>query len=668
MAIVGNIATEIGDVIVIEANTPVVGLIALTSFMDTVTGESGSRFFTKIFRYSLDGIHFSDWQDLTIPNLMAINIVATDTFISHYRYTRAGADPSGTLSFENITLDGDSVATVCGDAYDNSVFSEFFDCLDVECLNWAINVLQKLYDQGIIPKYINRNVTGGLMEDLDFVEFWRSVTIFFSYLVCLARTFETFSQNARLAEEYLRQKDFQVCGNEILNQLLFLITNLLREKGKRGTTRMYREVVVSGEEVDGELLRLVCRDDCTEFLLGVAKSQNIGWNLGNSSPMYKGSTPSDHLIKGYEFQEDILDFTLYPIVGNPVGWDVELIVNGTFDIDLSGWTTTAAGIAFAEQVAGGQARLVTPAGDALDITQSAPNFNSGIDYLVQTDVNVITGAFEIQNDGDSANIFSTPVDITDNGFNVVKFTPGANGALRISSLATTISEGFFDNVSVLLYGPTHPAVDGTRRVLEINEVGAGNEAGIGDQAAITKTICVDPNINYEITFFVRQVNLEPTLTFGLFAFDEFGNNATVDSVVTGTPDTTFFERFQLNLNDQYYFVRGILYNQNQVNLSAQDAELNIGTGNQLRMGSNVAQIIPKVTLDNTLGGGVSGTTRIHDFKIKPILPYSNAFLNNGRWIDVLLKNKNGQLTNDQIDMIMRDDFIPYNTSFKNTFL
>jgi len=74
MAIIQNKASSVGDVILIETEVPIIGLIALTSFLDTTVGETQDKLFFKEFRFSTDGINFSVWKELTLFNSCNIKI------------------------------------------------------------------------------------------------------------------------------------------------------------------------------------------------------------------------------------------------------------------------------------------------------------------------------------------------------------------------------------------------------------------------------------------------------------------------------------------------------------------------------------------------------------------------------------------------------------------
>jgi hypothetical protein len=516
MAIVENKATEIGDVILIKADAAVIGLIALQSFADTTVGETGSRFFTKEFRYSFNGLTWSDWIILTIPNVQAVPIVATDVFHVEYRYTRAGTDYAGELEFQEVIISGDTTAVNCGEAFNNSIFKEYFDCDDIDVLNWAINVLEKMYNQGIVPNYIIRGEDNKQRQDEDYVAYWFSVTTFFAFLVRYGREFENFYANTKLVAEYVRQKGLFICENDTLLGIQEIMNNMLRQYRQRGGVKMYETIAQSGNEANGELLRLVCYDPDTEFILGVTPSNFSTWCLDNTSPSYQGIGGSLHLVKGYEWTEDMLSVTPYPTVGSV-----------------------------------------------------------------------------------TANV-----------------------------------------------------TDGTKKVLQL---GAGG--GIGDATENpAKSITINPNFNYEISFLVKTAG---SLTLGCLAWDASNTPVSMIGMDDGASDSYFFQGESMNISSEWYFVRGILWNASEGNSSE---TTNLGVGKNLRFNANAVKIQPII-----LSAG--GTVLLHNVKVKPVsLNYSHSYLDQGRWIDAIFENNNGELTDDQVEEQMRRKFIPYNTSFHNIYL
>lgn len=530
MAIVNNTAGEIGDVLRFDADAPIVGILSLDSYTDVTINETGTRLFDKEFSYSFNGVTFSDWIELTNPNLQAVPVQATDFFHIQYRYTRIGVDPTDILTWQEITLNTTSQASDCP-IFDASVFKKFFDCDDTEALGWAVNVYQKLHEQGIVPKYITRAEENTLRSDADYQAYWMSVTTFFAYLVKLARVLENFHTDIDLLQEYLRQFDQLTCGNEALDELGTLLLTQIQSIARRGSTDIYRQATAAGEP-NGELLRLLCWKDSDEFVIGVNQARHIGWCIGNNSPMYRSKTDNLHLTKAYEFTPDVLDLTPYPL----------LTANGTVQL----------------------------------------------------------------------------------------------------------------------------ATESTLDVMEITNVTIAEVAGIGDVTDQDKMIVVEATspTNYEITFLVKGG--EP-ISFGCYGFDISFNPVSMQNAQDGSSTDLFFTEESLGRSDKYYLVRGIIFNSGAA--LQPGVKTNLDVGNNLRMPSTINYIIPYIVLDNTSGGGASGSVYLYDIKVNPAsLPYSNGYLNNGKLVEVICENNNGNYTDEEVTAIMRKKLIPYNTSFKNTFV
>jgi len=106
--------------------------------------------------------------------------------------------------------------------------------------------------------------------------------------------------------------------------LYYIYSNYILEIAKRGT----KEVYGRGEEVDGEVLRLLDLVDTDEFLFAFTTRNELGWCIGQSSPLYTGADNVVNLIKGYEFGEDIEDLDVYPLVNE----DYINLVDGKMEI------------------------------------------------------------------------------------------------------------------------------------------------------------------------------------------------------------------------------------------------------------------------------------------------------------------------------------------------
>lgn len=552
MAIVQNKATEIGDVLIIQVEVPILGLVFLSSYIDQTVGETAVRYFNKKFRYSVDGITFSDWLDLTNENIQLVDVEPTNTFRIEYRYQRTGSDITGDLQFNEVTVSGEYQALVNPEVYNRSIFSSFFDFYDIDLLNWALNVLEKIY-KSIVPKYIERGVNDNInWEDKDFIDFWRSVTHFFAILVRFARLFENISSNKTLLLEYLRSHDLYVCDETDLVDLIYIMNNIFDEIRQRGTIQISLSknqiddssdisfsdsssslsTVSVSKEVNGELLRLICYKTTDEFIF--APIQYIGWIVDKCSPLYRGTNFAYSLIKGYELSQDFNDLSKYPI----------------------------------------------------------------------NDLNYCT----LKNND-------------------------------------------------------------SKMVLSIDGVPNGLDIGL-KSSLLTFPIIVDSSIAYEITFWIKQVNIEDTLTFGCNAFDKDGNQINLQSIVTGLNENKFFSEKGLNINNQWYFVRGIIFNKDQDLLTSSQALLDLGFGQHLRFNNleNITYICPQLYIENNTGL-TSNEVLIWDFKIRPLkYDFEVGFVGLKNLLVTWMKNNSGKYTNDEVTNIMYQKLIPYNFALINNFI
>lgn len=336
MAVVNNILTEIGDSIIIQANVTITGLASITGFIDDVLNVTATRYFKKEFRYSLDAINWTTWEDLSIANVTAIPIDPTYDFMIEYKYTRDGTDNTGTLVFNNVDLQGTYIKQECGITFENSVFAFFFDCCcSQEILQWCVSVLEKMYKPGIVSKTLIRDINQNQNnEDRDYIDFWRAVACYFGTLVAYARKFETFQKNKTLLIEYLKQRGLFVCEDQNVVGLNYLMKNFYDEIRHRGTAQIAikKGVDINGtpKPVDGELLRMLCYDsDCDEFILGVSEFDSIGTVINSWSPLWQGVSHQPQMTKIYEPSDDFQDLSNYPLI-NP--GNCSIIADGSKEV------------------------------------------------------------------------------------------------------------------------------------------------------------------------------------------------------------------------------------------------------------------------------------------------------------------------------------------------
>lgn len=313
MAVQYNDVTAIGDVFIVKSNTPIMGVTTVSGYTDELLGVTGTRFFTKEFKYSTNGITYSDWLELSDAVLQNTFIAETDIFAIQYRYTRVGTDTTGILTFISISLLGEIVEVPNPKIFTDLYFNKFFNYNDSSVLNWSLNVLDKLYKRGIIANYMDRGeVTNE--EDDDYLALFGALTHFFAILVRYAREFRDFTLNESLLFEYLKQKNIFLCDDISLSDLQDILSNLYLNFLERGTNVITKATGVDGRTFDGELLRLLCKDDLDEFLFGLIETEKTIWNINNNSPLYKGTKAAVNLIKAYEFEQDVQVLVNYPLI------------------------------------------------------------------------------------------------------------------------------------------------------------------------------------------------------------------------------------------------------------------------------------------------------------------------------------------------------------------
>lgn len=287
--------TLIGDVIYVKSD-PVVGVIALTAFTESLSGVTGTEFFlSKVFRYTLDGINWSDWLDLTTPNITSLTFDSKDSLIFELAYKKNTPEPS--LDIVGVDFTGtDSPTGYVEEYFRNSIFANYFNSSDLEVLRWYINVLQKVYKRGILPNYIDR--LDDFESDEDFIIFWKSIAKFFSYFVIYARKYQKFYEVESLLEEYIEQRGLKTSIHNDLADLQYLMKNYYHQIFNRGTIHIVDDTSIDNTiEVDGELLRLIYYKYTDEFLFNLHKTEHFGWNLGNSSPLWRGLQQNQNLHK-----------------------------------------------------------------------------------------------------------------------------------------------------------------------------------------------------------------------------------------------------------------------------------------------------------------------------------------------------------------------------------
>lgn len=244
----------------------------------------------NLFRLSEDGgKSFTEWTTLT-PEVMKGLGRLTDRVDLVVDYV---TDPFKKRSLFRSRMIDPYDQPLSSIIYDKSVFKTFFDSNDPQVLAWALNVLEKLFEPGIVPLYVSRN-----NED-DFNTYFLTITHFFAFIVMYARKFRELEKSDLLMKNFI--EGWGIVYENISDAgRAFLFKNWIDQFRKRGTYK----IIETGGEVEGELRRLVGYYKPNEFIFGVLAPQDVGWCMGWSSPTWYGTETVNAVSKGYDFGPD----------------------------------------------------------------------------------------------------------------------------------------------------------------------------------------------------------------------------------------------------------------------------------------------------------------------------------------------------------------------------
>lgn len=313
-----NILYAIGDVLLIDVMPKITGRVHLTDFSDVLEGLTSTRTVQKEFRVSPDGIFWNYWQPLTAENLSLSEYVVDSALTIQLRYTRTGSDSTGVIEFKSIDFMGSREAIqFVAPTISSSIFANIIGTPEMKALEE--NLFKKLYYRGIVPAYIPRADNSDENEDRDYIDLFFSVARFFSMFIRFFKRFEDFRTDFDLMREQVRQYGIYFDESNItLAELQYLAQHLYDQIRQRGTEMIFKRkgyLMPNGDtlKVDGEFIRLVRSKTTDELLYENIPLEKVGWCLGKSSPMYRGTSRSVNLNKTGENTEDFQDISNFNI-------------------------------------------------------------------------------------------------------------------------------------------------------------------------------------------------------------------------------------------------------------------------------------------------------------------------------------------------------------------
>ncbi len=590
-------------------------------------------------------------------------------------------------------------------AYSRSIYAQFFEQDNAAVVNLAENFMEKLYKNGIVPKYIQRgknNSANG--EDVDYISFWTAVSYYFAWSVVYSRQFLELEDNRELLYDYLVNKGMGVNPDSNIEELQYVMRNFYDEIRKRGTVNVFKQFNAEPDDVltNGEFLRLIGYKETDEFKYVMTSPIHFGWCIGRCSPLYRGTGMDYQLIKGYENTEDLISLDEYPLL-NPSG--VAKVNDGTIDKDVFELSEDGSGIGY----------LCEPITEIVVIPDSLYSFSLGANDIIEDiEAGMVLGdvfTFSIKNlltlvtssiGIPYATTSATEIfDYINDYINTNSVALGYTSSYEIT-LGTTVS--FYltvENCSLLAtpedvlantwgFDMKQNGVSIFNMIPFSTEGGSPSVCGYEEEVVTGETcpipdklIVIDKAVNYEITCGVLST-AQDGVSMGVTFFDIDKNKIYdirhVDDIVSD--DGLFFEDERMYQDNRYYHIRALCIGVNEAERASEDSGLDIGFGKHIKIPCGAVYMIPRIILDNE-DDTVNGVVRVYDFKVRIAdTVYSRGFIQTPNVIQVWAKNNNGsyntvlqQLNNvvnpisnkEVVTIPLLEDFtkrylIPYNSS------
>lgn len=311
----GYLFTEAGDTLILKG-TPVLGT---TGFRRLTVKTEGEGLLSKFLRYSVDSLNWSEWLDLSD---VEIRTLVTDP--QHFLCFEVKLVLETTTS---IILKSTEVVfrySVPSEPsfYKEFPLSKFVPYYNYSSIEWSLNILEKVYKQGIVPKYIERGSNENWC-DRDYIDFWFPIIYYFSLNLTFNKIFKDLVWFPTLLYEYLRQKGLFLGSKIKLAELFYLMEHYYSEVVKRGSLACLVDKFddQTGVTLRSELSRLIDKGSFDEFLMAVISSDENGWVIGKTCCGFTETDTYKGFVKGYEDTEEVVDISKYPLL-NPEEYSI----------------------------------------------------------------------------------------------------------------------------------------------------------------------------------------------------------------------------------------------------------------------------------------------------------------------------------------------------------
>ena len=277
--------TEEGDTLIVKPSTPILGLTNILSVpVLREEHEFPNGYFDVSFRYSLDeGLNWSESYSLSRMPGVPTGFKKNHYFSLEFSITKKGPGQSWFMGIDFEDSLSYALPSI-PDFYKQQNPLPSLPYYNHESIQWALNVLEKVYRRGIVPSFIPRGSNEN-WEDEDYINLWWSFLYPIALRISYTEGFSDLLWNPDLLKEYLEQKGIIVGNSSHLGELFHMMSNFYDEETRRGTFSVFdkERPVQDGVLLRGEALRLIDYQNPTDLFLGLLNYYEQGWWLGQTS-------------------------------------------------------------------------------------------------------------------------------------------------------------------------------------------------------------------------------------------------------------------------------------------------------------------------------------------------------------------------------------------------
>lgn len=313
-------ATEDGDIITLRTDQPLLGMSSALEIQDTTVNETENIYFERWYRCTLDGLNWGEWTRWERGQaLQGLEVKKNHVFLIEYRYHRVGKSPQ-VLYFKSAEFLFMYEKPAVPKIYEKMFYKNYFPYHNQDSIKYAMNILEKVYKRGIMPRYLERDQNLN-WDDEDYINFWWSVIYLYALNSTYSKVFENILHHTDLLKKYVEQRGIYTSEDNDLAELFYLCNYHYDEIMKRGSLSIFdtdRELPPNYQGdilIKGELMRLLGLTWEDDIIKAVLSSESQGWIVDYKSPLYGINDVDINFIKAYESTVGITDPSLYPVTG-----------------------------------------------------------------------------------------------------------------------------------------------------------------------------------------------------------------------------------------------------------------------------------------------------------------------------------------------------------------